>query len=157
LGKEVNNMSITGVELVVKSAAAASLGLVPFVTSKAGEGIVKGCAWATQAARRTLSRFGPLGDVAETGLRIAAGIVAFIGGLLLFGGAILFSKSQQLIWGKQLVAHPQEERINTQLARYGAGPKPLKDFSHLIETFFRFSDSQKTDLHLSEIRHFKAT
>jgi hypothetical protein len=42
----------------------------------------------------------------------------------LFGGALVFSKSQELIWGSELVKHPQEEKINTHLARYGGGPKP---------------------------------
>jgi hypothetical protein len=154
---EGRNRKIVGIELVVKSAAAGLLGLVPFFTSKAGEGVVKRCAFIAQEGKKFLSQFGSLGTFTGTALRIALGIPAFFGGLLLFGGAWIFSKTQELVWGRELVKHPQEEKINTQLARYGAGSKPWDDFVKFVGAFFYFSDSRKTDAFLSKIINFKAT
>jgi hypothetical protein len=95
------------------------MGIIPFVGSKIGEGMVKGSAFI----------------VAQTGV-VLFGIPAVIGGALLTGGAFVFAQSQVLAWGRELVEHPQEEKANTRLARYGAGDKPLRDLKDLFQTFF---------------------
>ncbi|MGC1878860.1 MAG: hypothetical protein WA347_02860 [Rhabdochlamydiaceae bacterium] len=154
---EGRNRKIVGVELVVKSVAAGLLGIVPFLTSKVGEAVVKGCAYIAQEGKKSLNRFGSLGVFTGEALRVILGIPALLGGSLLFGGALIFSKVQALVWGRELIKHPQEEKINTQLARYGAGSKPWNDFVTFIGGFSIFSNSQKADASLWKIRHFKAT
>ncbi len=155
------NRKITGLELYTKFAAAGVVGIIPFTASKIGQVIVK--ATATLATPFAVSgslistifsffwKATPppfpfvLGWICITPIRILLGISAAIGGTLLFGGAIGFSKSQALVWGQELIKHPQEERVNTRLARYGASEEPYRKFKDLLELFFWPPDSLAYD------------
>jgi hypothetical protein len=149
-----SDIKITGFELVAKSAVAMTLGIVPFIVSKFGEFVVKGCA---NFAERTESLFGQQ-HILSNGSRMAIGIPAFFGGIFLFGGAVVFSRTQQVVWGKYLTEHPQEERVNTQLARYGFGSKPWNDFCKLLTAFFAPSFGlESVSTPLAQLRDFKAT
>jgi hypothetical protein len=152
-----SEIKITGFELIAKSAIALTLGVAPFFVSKSGEWIVKGYATVAERMGNFFNDFGTAGRFLANSSRVALGIPACLGGILLFGGAVIFSKAQQIVWGKFLIENPQEERINTQLARYGAGSKPWNDFCTLLSAFFAPSFSQETRDHLSHLRDFKAT
>lgn len=82
------------------------------------------------------------------------GIPAFIGGVMLFGGAACFSKTQECVWGRFLIENPQEERVNTKLARYGASVAPWKDFILLLKAFFLPAESG-ADTALRNLSEFK--
>ena len=154
---------IKGVELVAKTIIAGLIGGVPFVVSKAGELTVKASVYSEEFFRKkvidNLDDFGnrqlepingplrPLRNVAGVFLfistwsfemfsRAVIGVPAAVGGILLTGGAVAFSKLQAQVWGQALIEHPQEERINTKLARYGAGDKPSRDLLDLLHLFF---------------------
>ena len=153
---------ITGFELFTKSAIAITVGIIPFIGSKVGEFIVKASTCMIKNMRNFLLQCGVLGVLLEIPLRLFLGIPATIGAICLLGGAIVFSKTQALVWGQKLIEHPQQERINTKLARYGAGEKPWQDFKDLLKTFFTLFESQETkktfniDLQLNRWQHFEA-
>lgn len=152
-----SEIKITGFELVAKSAVALTLGIAPFLISKSGEWVVKGCAAAAERIENFFNSFGAAGRFLANSSRVVLGIPACLGGFFLFGGAIIFSKAQQIAWGKFLIENPQEERINTQLARYGAGNKPWKDFGKLLSAFFALSFSQDARDNLAHLKDFKST
>ncbi len=129
---------IKGAELIAKSVVALTIGIIPFIGAKIGEAMVKGCAHVEDAWKNHLIAQFPTFSVVslEIFTRGIIGIPALLGSALLTGGAIAFSKTQALVWGQELVEHPQEERINTKLARYGAGNKPLNDLKDVFSTFF---------------------
>ncbi len=115
--------SITGCELYTKSGVALTLGILPFGIAYVGKQVIAGAISVAQKID-----FYPV--------RILMGIPALIGGLFFFGGAMIFTLAQQLVWSRELVLHPQEERANTKLARYGAGWGPIYDFKALFLAFF---------------------
>lgn len=138
---------INSVGLYAKYALAGSIGAVPFIASKVGEGIVKMSVFATQTVRDVTHQLrgrniicqdfeDTVVEIVEYIFRASFGIPAAIGGALLFGGAVAFSKTQALVWGQDLIEHPQEERVYTKLARYGAGDKPLEEYKLLLVAFF---------------------
>ena len=129
--KEASN-----VKLYMQYALAGLAGVIPFSVAKIGEGIVKGTAFLVSHFRDFSIHLGAFGFVTELFFRAIAAIPTAIGGALLRGGAVIFSKSQALVWGQHLVEHPQEETVNTKLARYGASDKPWKDFRLVLETYF---------------------
>ncbi len=149
------NRVIGGVELLVKSTGAALLGAVPFVVSKTAEHVLKGWAWIAQEGKNFLSRFGIIGIYAGEAFKVSLGVPACVISSYFFVGAWAFSKTQQLIWGKELVEHPQEERVNTKLARYGAGEKLWDDLYTSFVAFFYVGNRQKSDALLTEIRNFQ--
>lgn len=129
--------AISSVKLIFKSALALILGVIPFAASKIGYIIVKGSAYLAQTIEDLSIRLlGTLGLILSIVLRAIIGIPAVTGGILLFGGAAVFSKSQALIWGQESVEHPQEEKATTSLARYGASGKLFSDFEDLSIAFF---------------------
>jgi hypothetical protein len=134
-----SNRKITGVELYAKSAAALTLGIIPFGVSKLGEGVFRGCAFFAQEAGKFLTKLGFIGEILGKGLRMAIGIPAAISGGMLYAGAWIFSQTQKLVWGKYLVENPQEEKINTQLARFGAKEKLFDEFLQYVNAFFTSS------------------
>ncbi|MBS0605130.1 MAG: hypothetical protein JSS60_08885 [Verrucomicrobia bacterium] len=149
------DIKIEGFELAAKSAVALTLGIAPFAVSKFGEFVAKACAALAKHTHAYFSTSEGPGRGIGFLLRAALGIPAVIGGVMLFGGAVAFSKAQALVWGQALVEHPQEERVNTQLARYGAGPKPREDFGTLINGFFSFGEGVATSL--EKMSDFQAT
>ncbi len=130
------DIKIEGFELVAKSAIALTIGFIPFLISKIGEPIVKNCAYFARKINDFFEPFGQFGRLVGYASRIVIGIPAVIGGTMLFGGAVCFSKTQELVWGRFLIENPQEEKINTQLARYGAKQAPWNDFKLLLKGFF---------------------
>jgi len=144
---------IVGKELIIRSAVGLTLGILPFGFSSLGQIIVKKSATLAQEGSIFLSNHGRNG--LEKAFRILLGIPAVLGGLLLFGGAYVFSKAQQIAWGKELVEHPQEEKVNTKLARYGAGNRPWEDFKRVWTAFFTYGSQQKSIDALSHLRDFK--
>ena len=147
------NRKITGMELYAKSAAALTLGIIPFTVSKLGQLIVQGCAFIAQKAEGALHGFGLVGELLGKGLRMLIGIPAAISGAMLFGGAWVFSQTQKLAWGTYLVEHPQEEKSNTKLARFGAKEKLYNDFFQLVYAFYT-SSKDVSYQRLSELRKF---
>ncbi|MBS0653981.1 MAG: hypothetical protein JSR39_10720 [Verrucomicrobia bacterium] len=151
---------ITGVELVAKSIIAGSIGILPFLVAKTGEYVVKASVHTEEFFRKNvfenLDRYAHYLLENERGTvlnaigltlfvstwffeifsRAVIGIPAAAGGILLTGGAATFSFLQAQVWGQALVEHPQEERVNTRLARYGAGEKPWRDFQDLVRLFY---------------------
>jgi hypothetical protein len=130
---------ITGCELYAKSAAALTLGIVPFAIAKIGQGLSSAFAFLAQEGETALNRMGSFGSHLGKAWRCLVGLPALASGMLLYVGSRLFALTQKLIWGTKLVNHPQEERVNTKLARYGAGDKPLADFHHLFDAFYHAS------------------
>lgn len=157
------------VKLYMQSAFALLIGIVPFAIAKIGEGIMKGSAFVTKHVRDFTKQLGTFGFITEIFFRVLVGIPTAIGGALFTAGAMIFSKSQALAWGQQLVEHPQEEKTNTKLARYGAGTKPWNDFKALAETYFRLRSKAPSkegeaykpgfdiDENLTRIKDFEAT
>ncbi len=127
---------VAKVKVYIQYALAGLVGAIPFAVAKIGEGVVKGSAFLAIQARNFSVHLGVFGFISEIFFRAVVGIPTAIGGALLGGGAVAFSKSQALVWGQYLIEHPQEEKVNTQLARYGTSDKPWKDFKSLLETYF---------------------
>jgi hypothetical protein len=144
---------IKGVKLYVKSAAAFTLGVVPFTISKLGQALMQGCAFLAQTVEGALHRLGCIGDLLGKGVRMLLGIPAAISGMLLFGSAWVFSLTQKLVWGTYLVKHPQQEKVNTKLARFGATGHLSGDFYQLIRAFYSSSKNPSRP-NLSDVRHF---
>jgi len=132
------------IEIFIKSTFALTLGFIPFIQSLLGKACMKFTACIAQSSERSL------GWLIGKPIRFLCGIRATIFGICCFGGAFAFSITQQLIWGRELVFHPQEERVNTLLAKYGGGREVLNDFGYLLSGFFLFSDE-----HLLLMRNFE--
>lgn len=114
--------NIQGLELFAKSSLALTLGIIPFSIAYVGKTL--------------LNAFTTCGSKSNRLFRYFLGLPAFISALLFAGGSILFSLTQKIAWGTELVKHPQEEKANTIMARYGAGSQPLQDLKGVFRTFF---------------------
>lgn len=108
-------------ETRLKSAAALTLGIIPFAVSMISMQIFKAMA--------------ALGSRTEnSGLRIASGIVGIPAGTVMVLAAKVFGLAQQLVWGR-FARSPQGDGINTRLAWYGVRSLPWKDLASFTQAF----------------------
>ena len=111
--------------LELRSAAALTLGIVPFLIHSVTLRIFKTIAYLGAIADRN----------GHTFLRQAIGILAVPVGTVMMGSAKLFAKAQLLIW-KHYVRSPEGDEANTRLAWYGADSLPWQDLQAIVKVFF---------------------
>lgn len=148
-----SDIPVRGAELYVKSALALTLGIAPFSLAKGGEGIMKLSAWAMQGIEKISQKWGTFGWISGYASRIVLALPLIVGAVIFALGTKIFSHSQKLIWGRTLVSFPQQEKVNTRLARYGAGVQPWIDSATFIKNFL-FTSSPDREALLSQITHF---
>jgi hypothetical protein len=140
-----------------KSTIAAGLGFPPFLMAKAGELVVQNCAHLALNAEKFSKNLGSVGQLLANICRMAIGVPVLFGGTLLFAGAVIFSKTQQIVWGKYLIENPLEQRFHPRLAWYGYGNSPWSDFRKLLSTFFVPSFNRESSADLNHWRNFNVT
>ncbi len=150
-------LKIPGCEQGTKSTLAMALGFPPFFAVRAGELVVQICANAAISVEEISKGLGVIAQPLSTAVRMSLGIPILIAGACLFAGATLFSKTQQLVWGKYLVGSPLEKRFHPLLSVYGYGDRPWSDFRKLVNTFFSLSFNQETNANLNYWKDFKVT
>jgi len=90
-----------------------------------GAGVVSGLIFVCDHATKVSSLLGRV-------TKLLLAIPLLVGGLIQYVGAKVFSLTQQLAWGRELVLNPQEDRANTRLARDGAGDGPWNDLTAIF-------------------------
>jgi hypothetical protein len=112
--------------LELRSAAALTLGVVPFAVHSVSRLIFKGMA--------------SLGDVVDrlgySMLRQIVGVFAVPTAAVMTGSAKLFAKTQLLVWG-HYVRNPEGDGANARLAWYGADHLPWQDLEAISNAFFK--------------------
>ena len=112
-----SNKQTSPADPVLPSLVAVSIGIIPFTVAIVGRSILNGL---INVARAT-DDICPQNKVARRIIHWSIGVPATISTAVFLSGTYLFAKSQELVWGKNLVANPQiPGRTNARLAQFGA-------------------------------------
>lgn len=114
--------------LILRSAAALLLGILPFLVHVLARGVFKAIAYLGNAAD----------ECGCTLLRRATGVLGVLAAAMMCGSAKLFALTQLLVWG-HYVRNPEGDGSNTRLAWYGADHLPWQDLQCIAKAFFKAS------------------
>lgn len=120
------NEEMSRLELGLKSAAALTLGTLPFLTAN--------------VAMRSFRGMAHLGAKTDSPvLRGLCGLLGVPAGATMTCSAKLFGLTQRLVWG-HYAEKPLGDGPNTRLAWYGVSARPWSDLSALSRAFFSRSE-----------------
>ncbi len=137
--ENLNQAQMGHVETYLRSSVGLVLGIIPFAIHFSSIHLFKACISLDINIENSLrnASFTPT-NAARRVIRIIPTLFAITSAINMSVSAKVFSLAQQAAWGQKLVQNPQEERINTQLARYGYEYKPWNDLTKIVMTAFEF-------------------
>jgi hypothetical protein len=122
--------------LYLKSAAALTLGILPFAIHSIARLAFKALASMAASVNHSL-------------LRQGIGLFAVPTAAVMVASAKLFALTQLLVW-REYVRKPEGDKGNTRLAWYGADHLPWQDLKAIAIAFFAPNKSAKDDWSLEE-------